>query len=324
MFHYRPLKLAIEKYAISDTAAEWARLETALSSAAVQLEAVFNKAVQETGAQNAEIFQAQSEMLRYPELLELCRQELEQHLVNVEAAWLVASEHFAQELEGMQNEYFRARAADVRDVADRVLRLLAGAEDQAHGRAGRAIHHPGRRPDPFGYHPAGQDLILGFCTATGGATSHTAILARSLGLPAVVGAGRGYIRPPGGQPGHPGRQRGRPVRVDADPGMVTSGQTEAGLRQELHAAALGLCHEPAVTRDGRAGGGGGQHRQRARMRAQRRRARRRRGGPAAHRVPLPGTQLPARRGGAVRGLPRHRRRLWRAAGRPAHARHRRR
>ena len=249
VFHYRPVKLAIEKYAISDTAAEWVRLEAALGAAATQLEAIYDKAVQETGAQNAEIFQAQSEMLRDPELLELCRQELEGRLVNVEAAWLVASEHFAQELEVMQNEYFRARAADVRDVANRVLRLLAGAEDQAAAALSVPSIVIANDLTPSDTILLDKTYILGFCTATGGETSHTAILARSLGLPAIVGAGEAILSlPAAGQAILDGS--GGDLWVDPDAQTVADWQGEARLRQELHAAAFSLCHEPAVTRDG--------------------------------------------------------------------------
>ena len=249
VFHYRPVKLAIEKYAISDTAAEWVRLEAALSAAASQLEAIYDKAVQETGAQNAEIFQAQSEMLRDPELLDLCRQELEQRLVNVEAAWLVASEHFAQELEGMQNEYFRARAADVRDVANRVLRQLAGAEDHAAAALAEPSIVIANDLTPSDTILLDKTYILGFCTATGGETSHTAILARSLGLPAIVGAGETILSlPAASQTILDGS--GGDLWVDPDPQTVADWQGEARLRQELHATALSLCREPAVTRDG--------------------------------------------------------------------------
>src|SRR5512146_396278 len=245
VFHYRPVKLAIDKYTISDTAAEWVRLEAALDAAAVQLEAIYDKAVQEAGAQNAEIFQAQSEMLRDPELLELCRQELEGRLVNVEAAWLVASEHFAQELEGMQNEYFRARAADVRDVANRVLRLLAGAEDQAAAALSVPSIVIANDLTPSDTILLDKTYILGFCTATGGETSHTAILARSLGLPAIVGAGEAILSLLAASQAILDGSGGD-LWVDPDPGAVAGWQAEARLRQELHAKALSLCHEPAV------------------------------------------------------------------------------
>jgi phosphoenolpyruvate-protein kinase (PTS system EI component) len=86
VFHYRPVKLAIEKYPINDPTAEWTRHERALDGAEGQLQAVYQKALQETSTGGAEIFQAQSELLRDPELLTLCRQELEEQLINIESA----------------------------------------------------------------------------------------------------------------------------------------------------------------------------------------------------------------------------------------------
>jgi len=86
VFLYLPVKLSIEKYSIKNPIVEWTRLEQALTEAETQLKAVYQKALQETGSSSAEIFQAQLEMLRDPELLSLCRQGMERQLINIEAA----------------------------------------------------------------------------------------------------------------------------------------------------------------------------------------------------------------------------------------------
>jgi phosphotransferase system enzyme I (PtsI) len=114
---------------------------------------------------------------------------MEREHLNAEAALDCACEGYAQTLAALDDEYLRARAADVRDVAARVLRVLLGvAESPSAGLTSPSIILADDLA-PSDTVLLDKALVLGFCTAKGGATSHTAILARSLGLPAVVGAG---------------------------------------------------------------------------------------------------------------------------------------
>ena len=188
IFIHKSASLTPHEHPVADTAAEWARLTAALERARGQLQVIREKALNSTGAESAAIFDAQAAMLGDPELLERCRKDLASRQINVEVVWRHFVEHFAGSLEALENATLRARAADVRDVGQRVLRVLAGGPEEP-----PILRQPSiivaEDLTPSDTIMFDRSLVLGFCTAGGGATSHTAILARSLGLPAVVGAG---------------------------------------------------------------------------------------------------------------------------------------
>jgi len=250
VFLYRPIEIAIERHAITDPDAEWTRFERALDAAENQLQAVYQKAIEETGTGSAEIFRAQLEMLRDPELLTLCRKEMEEHLVNIEADWLVATEHYAQILENMDNEYFKARAADVRDMSSRVLRTLAGNENLPLTGLTQPSILLATDLTPSDTISLDKSFILGLCTSIGGETSHTAILARSLGIPAVVGVGLDLmnILPESLMilDGYDGN-----IIINPDHNTKVFWIKEKQNREELRAKAILLSQKPAITHDGK-------------------------------------------------------------------------
>ena len=173
----------------ADSLAEWERLQAAIQKALGQLAALARDADRRVGAGNGQIFEAQAVMLRDPELIKMVQTRLFASGLNAESVWLDACEQYAAKLDALQDPYLRARAADVRDAARRVLRAAQGY--QASGLEG--LSQPAVVAADF-LSPSetmGLDraLVLGFVTASGGETSHTAILARGLGLPAVVGIG---------------------------------------------------------------------------------------------------------------------------------------
>ena len=189
VFRFRRIDLAFDRFAVEDPAVEWARIEAALKTAREQLDEVYAKAEAESGAEQAAIFQAHLMMLEDPDLLATVRSSIEKDGITAEAALSDAAESYAQMLESLDDEYLSARAVDVRDVAGRVLRALLGvAESPVEGLTEPSIILA-RDLTPSDTVLLDKSLVLGFCTAEGGATSHTAILARGLGLPAVVGAG---------------------------------------------------------------------------------------------------------------------------------------
>jgi phosphoenolpyruvate-protein phosphotransferase len=248
-FRFRQADLHFERYKVEDPAAEWARLQVALETARVQLADVYAKAEAESGAKQAAIFQAHALMLEDPELLDAVRTDIEEQNVNAEAALRDAAETYAQMLEALDDEYLSVRAADVRDVTTRVLRILLGmAESPTAGLMAPSIILA-RDLTPSDTVLLDKSLVLGFCTAEGGATSHTAILARGLGLPAVVGAGPGVLEIPDSAT----------LVVDGSEGALLlepDEETVAGYRARQAATATVLAqarewtHEPAVTRDG--------------------------------------------------------------------------
>jgi len=248
-FHFRRADLCFDRRAVEDPAAEWNRCQAALETAHEQLAGVYAKAEAESGAEEAAIFQAHALMLEDPELLGTVRTAIEEQYVNAEAALSDGAEMYAQMLEALDDEYLSARAADVRDVAARVLRILLGvAESPAAGLMTPSIILA-RDLTPSDTVMLDKSLVLGFCTAGGGATSHTAILARGLGLPAVVGAGLDILEIPDGAT----------LVLDGGEGTLLVGPDEetVAMYQERQVAAATVlaqarsrAHEPAITRDG--------------------------------------------------------------------------
>jgi phosphotransferase system enzyme I (PtsI) len=247
-FHFRRAELHIERHAVQDLASEWECCEAALIQAREQLKEVYARAKAESGAEQAAIFEAQAMMLDDPELLAAVKAAIEGG-VNAEFALNEAAESYAQALEALDDEYLSARAADVRDVCTRVLRILLGVSESP--TAGLAAPSIILSVDltPSDTVLLDKSLVLGFCTAAGGATSHTAILARGLGLPAVVGTGQDVVD----------ISDGTQLVLDGTNGVVLIKPNKQALkvyqeRQDKMAALLeqaGIhAHAPAVTPDG--------------------------------------------------------------------------
>lgn len=248
-FRFRRADLRFERHTVEDPAAEWARFQAALETAREQLADVYVKAEAESGAEQAAIFQAHALMLEDPELLETVRTTIGEQSVNAEAALSDAAEMYAQMLESLDDEYLRARAVDVRDVATRVLRILLGvAESPTAGLTAPSIILA-RDLTPSDTVMLDKSLVLGFCTAEGGATSHTAILARGLGLPAVVGAGPDVLEIPEGATLVLDGSEGT-LLVQPDEEMVAGYRARQTAAATVLAQACERAHEPAVTRDG--------------------------------------------------------------------------
>jgi phosphotransferase system enzyme I (PtsI) len=187
-FLYRQIELDFERREIDDPEAEWERFEDAAEQAKEQLREIESQTEESVGSDEAALFEAHRMMLEDPDLLEQVRQAIEEEQINAEAAIRDASESYARMMEALDSEYMKARAADVRDVANRVLRILLGkAESPSEGLTEPSIVLA-RDLAPSDTALMNKSLVLGFCTAEGGPTSHTAILARGLGIPAIVGA----------------------------------------------------------------------------------------------------------------------------------------
>ena len=249
IFVYVQVDLKFERIQTHDTASEWSRLEQALSVAATQLTSIRSGANRNIGEQEGAIFMAQAAMLQDPELLAMARKNLEASQLNVEAAWCDATEHYAHLLESLETEYMRARATDVRDVSRRVLGVLLGvAESSPHlPDAPSIICAEDLSPsDTVGLD---KKQVLGFCTAGGGETSHTAILARALGLPAMVGVGGQLAGLAHGNQAILSGSEGK-LFVDPSETVVRDYQLRQGTDRASRLEALGESHLPATTTDG--------------------------------------------------------------------------
>ncbi len=241
--------LKIPAGTFSDSETEMARLEQALGAARLQLQQLRSDAVASVGEKEASIFDAHALFLRDPSLLASARGAIEGKQINAEAAWSEAIEGYARHMEAMRDETFRARAADIRDVGRRVLLILLGQEVSDLSTLSSPSVVVARDLTPSQTIRLRRDLVLAFATAEGGPTSHTAILAKALGIPAVVAAGSEALSI---------RMRDL-VLVDGDLGQIVVDPDGAALaefgirarrasdvaRQELAAASL-----RAVTRDG--------------------------------------------------------------------------
>ncbi|MGQ9686926.1 MAG: phosphoenolpyruvate--protein phosphotransferase [Thiobacillaceae bacterium] len=232
-----------------EPAEEWKRLLAGLAAGRRQIEGFAAQVERQAGAEQAAILRAQALMLDDPDLLQQARVGIEQGGLSAEAALHDAAELYAKALAGLADEYLRARAVDVRDAADRVLRVLLGvAEAPAPEPAVPSILVA---PDltPSDTVALDKSLILGFCTAEGGPTSHTAILAKALGLPAVVGLGPELLHIADGTElvvdGGAGVLLVQPDEETADQ-LGTKGEAMAARLRRARQRA----HEPAITRDG--------------------------------------------------------------------------
>jgi len=192
-FVYRKEEIRIENRKPGSIDHEWQRLGDALARARSQIDALYDMAESETSANEAAIFKAHRLFLEDPELLATVKAILQQSECCAEVAWGQAIEKHAAALEALRDEYLSARASDLRDVGNRVLRMLTG--QQACGFS--ALMEPSiiiaKELLPSDTIQLDKALVLGFCVAEGGPTSHAAILAKALGLPAVVGLGESIM-----------------------------------------------------------------------------------------------------------------------------------
>jgi phosphoenolpyruvate-protein phosphotransferase len=178
-------------------AAEKAALHQALAEASAELMALSAQVSQEISQDEAGIFEAQALMLQDPTLSDPAEHLIDEQGLDAAAAITSAAEEQARQLEGLENEVLAARAADLRDALQRVLRLLRGAPapDLAEQLAARRepVVLVARDLTPSDTARLRPEKVLGICTALGGPTAHAAILARALGIPAVAGIGEAAL-----------------------------------------------------------------------------------------------------------------------------------
>jgi len=189
-----------ETCAPDERAVQVQRLGLAFAKAHDELDVVYQKARGTAGEEAAAIFLAHQEFLEDPALRDEAEKLIQDSSLTAEAATRAAFELYAQQLEALEDSYYRERAVDLRDVSRRVVRILTGAQDVA---ALANLNEPvivvAHDLTPSDTAQMDKSKVLGFCTASGGLTSHTAILARILGIPAVVGLGESLLEVTDGQ-----------------------------------------------------------------------------------------------------------------------------
>ncbi|MCG6796217.1 phosphoenolpyruvate--protein phosphotransferase [Geobacillus sp. YHL] len=179
--------LAAEKRTVADVEAEIARLEAAVAKAKEELEAIKQHALEKIGEDKAAIFAAHLLVLDDPELLNPIKEKIKTEQVNAEYALHETASFFISMFEGMNNEYMKERAADIRDVTKRVLAHLLGVTISNPSLISEEVVIIAEDLTPSDTAQLNRQYVKGFATDIGGRTSHSAIMARSLEIPAVVG-----------------------------------------------------------------------------------------------------------------------------------------
>jgi len=234
---------------VEDAQSELSRLEKALHMAKGQIEQLMHQAQNQVGDEEAAIFEAHALFLEDPELLKTVRSTIESRRVNCEFAWEAAIEAHAQQLDALEDEYFQARAADLRDVGSRVLRLLLGIEDVDLSGLRQPSIIIAKDLTPSDTVRLDKSLVVGFCTAEGGPTSHTAILAKALALPAVVGVGEELLSIPGGTALILDGEAGT-IIIDPDQDTKNASQIRMEELQTQAEIDRSSATDPATTKDG--------------------------------------------------------------------------
>ena len=175
---------AVRRENIDDPAKELERVETAKAEAVKQLEAIHDKALKEVGEANAEIFEIHIMMLDDEDYNDSIRNIIETQKVNAEYAVAVTSDNFAEMFANMDDAYMQARSADVKDISNRLIACMSSGGESAEGSDEKMI---------VCADDLDKDKVLAFVTAFGSSNSHTAILARNMNIPAVIGAGEEFL-----------------------------------------------------------------------------------------------------------------------------------
>lgn len=170
--------------------AEISRFKEAVDKAHNQLEAIRDKAGKELGHEKAEIFEAHLMVLEDDVFLEEIKEKIMNELTTAEYATSQVVDKFAAMFNEMTDEYLKERAADIRDIGDRLIKNLLCLEDQSLANIDREVVVIARDLTPSDTAQMNKEFVKAFATDMGGRTSHTAIMARSLEIPAVVGLGK--------------------------------------------------------------------------------------------------------------------------------------
>ena len=183
---YRKNEQQLKRVRTEDTKGELARYEAAKAAAIEQLQELYQKALKEVGEANAAIFEIHQMMLDDGDYNESVENIIETQKVNAEYAVAVTGDNFAQMFRAMDDDYMRERAADVKDVSERVLSILNG------GQKGKVVTDEpviivADDLAPSETVQLEKDMVLSFVTVHGSVNSHTAILARTMAIPALIG-----------------------------------------------------------------------------------------------------------------------------------------
>ncbi|MBE9056621.1 phosphoenolpyruvate--protein phosphotransferase [Sphaerospermopsis sp. LEGE 08334] len=249
LIYYQSVTIPITEYHIENVEIEWHRLQSAIQIAKQEIASLLSHTSIQIGDAEAAIFDAHLLFLADPVMLEAARQHIVEKRLNAEVAWQAVVDEVANSYRKLEDAYLQERVDDVVDVGRRVLRILLGSlPTDLH------ITEPsiivGTDLSPSDTAKLDPTKVLGICMTSGSATSHSAIIARTLGIPAVVGVAPQVLT----------LESGTLIAIDGESGKVwvappaetlTALEAKRQTWQTAQAEAKAKAHQPAITRDGR-------------------------------------------------------------------------
>ncbi len=248
VFLFKSQIATLKTYSIDDPAAEYKRLENALEKIKTDLSKLVEKLQTEGLVEEAQIFEAHIAISEDPELLEATKALIEEKKVNAETALTEASNTFIEMLKALEDEYLAARAADIADVVRKINIELSGDAGAVTGLTRPSIVvAEDLMPSDTASFP--REFVLGLCIELGSITSHAAILAKAMGIPAVIQAPSVAHKIENGSMLILDGKKGE-VIADPTPEYLSSYRAELEKRKELEAVLLSRSSLPVETKDG--------------------------------------------------------------------------
>lgn len=183
---YKKAEQFIKREKIEDPEAEISRYEEARNTAVMQLQVLYDKAVKEVGESGAEIFEAHQMMVEDGDFIDSVENIIRTQMVNAEFAVAETGDNFRKMFLDMEDEYFRGRAADIKDISERIINVLMGVGDGGI-KSDEPVIVVADDLAPSETVQMDKDKILSFVTVHGSANSHTSILAKTMSIPAIIG-----------------------------------------------------------------------------------------------------------------------------------------
>ncbi|MGB0129658.1 MAG: phosphoenolpyruvate--protein phosphotransferase, partial [Rhodocyclaceae bacterium] len=245
--HFRREKIVVSVTA-GDPEQEETRLHQAIAAARVQLQELHDEVKARSGGARAAIFRAHEEFLDDPDMIDAAIQRIKGgHSAGW--AWRQTVEERAEDVAALGDALLKERAVDLRDVGRRVLRFLADALEEEPNLPETPVILVAEDLSPSDTAKLDPTKVLGICTAAGGPTSHTAIIARSLDIPAIVGAGPAVLEQVEDQLAILDGDGGNlyPSPTEGDLAIARRAQQDWQARREAERLA---CYQPAITTDG--------------------------------------------------------------------------
>ncbi|WP_407888565.1 phosphoenolpyruvate--protein phosphotransferase [Scytonema sp. NUACC26] len=258
VYYHTTEPIHVQQYHVEDVETEWQRLRVAIQISKEEIQSLLSQACTQIGDAEAAIFDAHLLFLEDPVLLEAVHQRIFQQYQNAEAAWQAVVEELVNNYRTFEDPYLQDRVADIVDVEQRVLRLLTGFQSHISTSSFSSDNLNPSEPailiasdlSPSQTARLDPTKVLGICTTSGSAISHSAIIARRLGIPAIVGLpeevmhlSRDAIAALDGDSGR--------MWVNPESDVVNALEAKRNTQQAVRQEALATVLSPAVTQDGR-------------------------------------------------------------------------